>query len=44
MSDTPKKTLSLKAKGNEDANNARIEERLHKVLAQAGLGSRRALE
>jgi len=44
MSDTPKKTLSLKAKGNEDANAARIEERLHKVLAQAGLGSRRALE
>ena len=44
MSDTPKKTLSLKAKGNEEANNARIEERLHKVLAQAGLGSRRALE
>jgi len=45
MSDTPKKTLSLKAKGNNgDDNGSRIEERLHKVLAQAGLGSRRALE
>src|SRR3954449_1043511 len=44
MSDNQKKTLSLKAKGAEDAGNARIEERLHKVLAQAGLGSRRALE
>jgi 23S rRNA pseudouridine2605 synthase len=43
MSDTPKKTLSLKAKG-DDNGNSRIEERLHKVLAQAGLGSRRALE
>jgi 23S rRNA pseudouridine2605 synthase len=37
---TPRRTLSLK----RDANAARIEERLHKVLAQAGLGSRRALE
>src|SRR6478736_4304888 len=45
MSDTPKKTLSLKAKGNNgDEGAPRIEERLHKVLAQAGLGSRRALE
>ncbi|MFS8137827.1 MAG: S4 domain-containing protein, partial [Thermomonas sp.] len=44
MSDTKsKKTLSLKLKGSED-NTPRIEERLHKVLAQAGLGSRRALE
>ncbi len=44
MSDTKaKKTLSLKLKGAED-NTPRIEERLHKVLAQAGLGSRRALE
>jgi 23S rRNA pseudouridine2605 synthase len=44
MSDSPnKKTLSLKAKGNDDSAS-RIEERLHKVLAQAGLGSRRALE
>jgi 23S rRNA pseudouridine2605 synthase len=36
----PRRTLSLK----RDANAVRIEERLHKVLAQAGLGSRRALE
>ena len=44
MSDTKeKKVLSLKLKGSDD-NTARIEERLHKVLAQAGLGSRRALE
>ncbi|MBS0227814.1 MAG: pseudouridine synthase [Proteobacteria bacterium] len=39
--DTPRRPLSLK--GKPDAA-ARIEERLHKVLAQAGLGSRRALE
>ncbi len=44
MSDTPsKRVLSLKDKGSED-NAPKIEERLHKVLAQAGLGSRRALE
>ena len=44
MSDTKtKKTLSLKLKGSDD-NTPKIEERLHKVLAQAGLGSRRALE
>ncbi|WP_146909270.1 23S rRNA pseudouridine(2605) synthase RluB [Arenimonas daejeonensis] len=42
MSDKPKKTLSLRLKGSEPA--AKVEERLHKVLAQAGLGSRRALE
>jgi 23S rRNA pseudouridine2605 synthase len=43
MSDSKeKKVLSLKAKGVE--TSAKIEERLHKVLAQAGLGSRRALE
>lgn len=42
MSDT-RKVLSLKSKGG-DAAAPRIEERLHKVLAQAGLGSRRALE
>ena len=44
---TPRKTLGkLSLKRNEDAAPAaaRIEERLHKVLAQAGLGSRRALE
>ena len=43
MSDSKtKKTLSLKSKGEDAAG--KIEERLHKVLAQAGLGSRRALE
>ena len=42
MSDKTKKTLSLRAKGGTPA--AKVEERLHKVLAQAGLGSRRALE
>jgi 23S rRNA pseudouridine2605 synthase len=44
MSEQPgKKRLSLKGK-NGDEGASRIEERLHKVLAQAGLGSRRALE
>jgi 23S rRNA pseudouridine2605 synthase len=38
-----KKTLSLKSKAGEESGS-RLEERLHKVLAQAGLGSRRALE
>jgi 23S rRNA pseudouridine2605 synthase len=43
MSETPiKKVLSLKDRG--DDSSPKIEERLHKVLAQAGLGSRRALE
>jgi 23S rRNA pseudouridine2605 synthase len=36
--------LSLKQKAASQAETPRIEERLHKVLAQAGLGSRRALE
>ena len=40
--DNNRKTLSLKREGEEIAPKA--EERLHKVLAQAGLGSRRALE
>ena len=39
---TRKKTLSLKGKDSD--SSPKIEERLHKVLAQAGLGSRRALE
>jgi 23S rRNA pseudouridine2605 synthase len=39
-----KKRLSLN-RGSDDASTApKLEERLHKVLAQAGLGSRRALE
>ena len=40
--DNNRKTLSLKRDGEEIT--PRAEERLHKVLAQAGLGSRRALE
>ncbi|MBD9368920.1 pseudouridine synthase [Xanthomonas sp. XNM01] len=43
---TPRKPLgklSLK-RGEDAAATAKLEERLHKVLAQAGLGSRRALE
>ena len=44
MSDTRKKVLSLGAKKSADGAAAKVEERLHKVLAQAGLGSRRALE
>ena len=37
-------TLSLKRENDAAAEAPRLEERLHKVLAQAGLGSRRALE
>lgn len=42
----PDKTrkLSLKREGSGASEAPRLEERLHKVLAQAGLGSRRALE
>ena len=39
----PRKPLSLK-RGGDDSAASKLEERLHKVLAQAGLGSRRALE
>ncbi|PJJ96135.1 pseudouridine synthase [Lysobacteraceae bacterium NML03-0222] len=42
MSNNERRTLSLK-RGSENQND-KLEERLHKVLAQAGLGSRRALE
>ncbi|MGB3392405.1 MAG: pseudouridine synthase, partial [Stenotrophomonas sp.] len=46
MSDTPRKPslnkLSLKREAASE--QPKLEERLHKVLAQAGLGSRRALE
>ena len=42
MSDQEKRTLSLKQR--EAASAPKLEERLQKVLAQAGLGSRRALE
>ena len=36
--------LTLKRDGDKAADAPKLEERLHKVLAQAGLGSRRALE
>ncbi|HET6602784.1 MAG TPA: pseudouridine synthase [Xanthomonadaceae bacterium] len=42
MSDPSRRILSLKR--GEGAGTPTIEERLHKVLAQAGLGSRRSLE
>ena len=42
--ESTRRPLSLKAKAVPEAEAPRIEERLHKVLAQAGLGSRRALE
>ncbi|NUS39108.1 MAG: pseudouridine synthase, partial [Lysobacter sp.] len=45
MSEQERRKLSLKRGDNEKTTIApRLEERLHKVLAQAGLGSRRALE
>lgn len=46
MSNTPRNKLSLKREGadNGETTTTKLEERLHKVLAQAGLGSRRALE
>src|SRR5688500_3837576 len=45
MSEQERRKLSLKRGAPEQTADApRIEERLHKVLAQAGLGSRRALE
>jgi 23S rRNA pseudouridine2605 synthase len=45
MSDTPRNKLSLKrGDAAEVSDTAKLSERLHKVLAQAGLGSRRALE
>lgn len=40
----PRRPLSLKRTVPPGAEAPRISERLHKVLAQAGLGSRRALE
>ena len=36
--------LTLKRDTDKGADAPKLEERLHKVLAQAGLGSRRALE
>ena len=43
MSNNERRTLSLK-RDTESGPASKLEERLHKVLAQAGLGSRRALE
>lgn len=42
--DGPRSKLSLSAKRDSEDSAPKLEERLHKVLAQAGLGSRRALE
>jgi 23S rRNA pseudouridine2605 synthase len=42
--DKGSRKLSLKRGDTEKTEAPRLEERLHKVLAQAGLGSRRALE
>ncbi|WAT13683.1 pseudouridine synthase [Xanthomonas fragariae] len=46
MSDTPRKLSlnKLSLKRDSASEVPKLEERLHKVLAQAGLGSRRALE
>lgn len=46
MSDTPRKLSlnKLSLKRETATEQPKLEERLHKVLAQAGLGSRRALE
>src|SRR6476659_3484229 len=44
MSEQERRKLSLKRGDNDNTAAPRLEERLHKVLAQAGLGSRRALE
>ena len=43
MSSTPRSTLTLKRAATPAGDDA-LEERLHKVLANAGLGSRRLLE
>jgi 23S rRNA pseudouridine2605 synthase len=44
MIEKQRRPLSLKRENDTAAETPRLEERLHKVLAQAGLGSRRALE
>lgn len=43
MSSTPRSLLTLKRAAGADASSS-VDERLHKVLANAGLGSRRMLE
>ena len=44
MTEKQRRPLTLKRDSDAAAESPRLEERLHKVLAQAGLGSRRALE
>jgi 23S rRNA pseudouridine2605 synthase len=44
MTEKPRRPLTLKRDTDAAPEAPRLEERLHKVLAQAGLGSRRALE
>jgi len=44
MTEKPRRPLTLKRDTDATPEAPRLEERLHKVLAQAGLGSRRALE
>jgi len=44
MTEKPRRPLTLKRDNDATPEAPRLEERLHKVLAQAGLGSRRALE
>jgi 23S rRNA pseudouridine2605 synthase len=44
MTEKPRRPLTLKRDSDTAPEAPRLEERLHKVLAQAGLGSRRALE
>ena len=44
MTEKQRRPLTLKRDSDAAAEAPRLEERLHKVLAQAGLGSRRALE
>ncbi|WP_166207664.1 pseudouridine synthase, partial [Cognatiluteimonas telluris] len=44
MTEKPRRPLTLKRDSDATPEVPRLEERLHKVLAQAGLGSRRALE
>ena len=44
MTEQKSRKLTLKRGAETTTEAPRLEERLHKVLAQAGLGSRRALE
>src|SRR6476659_8764969 len=44
MTEKQRRPLTLKRDSDATTESSKLEERLHKVLAQAGLGSRRALE